>query len=94
MFLVYSDTKEPFTGQLNWNDLDPNAIWKKHLENHFYLNFILHKSHMALEKIQAGKEIDIAERKMKFWSKHPFFEKSRSERDMSELKRIWSEKSC
>lgn len=90
--LVYAEN-EPFSGNFNPNKVEnPNAIYKKHLENHHYLQFIQHNSKDAREKIQAGKEMGMADKKMNYWSKHPLFDKKQAERDHSEVKKKWTVK--
>jgi len=70
-------------------DPDPNRLYRKHLENHFFLKFIEVNSDSPVEKRQAGIELEICERKLKFWSRYPGFDKSRMEHDIAELKKQW-----
>lgn len=88
--IVYSDTKEPFTGSIN--KINPNRAYKNHLENHHYLSFIQKNSKDAREKIQCTKEIGIADSKMNFWKKHPDFNKKQQEADHAEVKKKWTVK--
>jgi hypothetical protein len=53
--------------------MNPNSAWANHSYNHFVLRHIFGNSPDPLEKIQAGKEIEIAERKMSFWERHNEF---------------------
>tara|TARA_Y100001938_G_C8070078_1_gene422578 strand:- start:294 stop:575 length:282 start_codon:yes stop_codon:yes gene_type:complete len=68
MFLCYDESKK-FTGHF-----DPSKYWandqvEKHLENYFFLKFILEKSANTLEKMQASKELVICERKIAYWQR-------------------------
>ena len=70
----YSDTeKSSFKGSFNASNYNPNDMICKHLENYFFLKFILLKSEDRIEKHQASKELDICERKMNFWKKQSSF---------------------
>lgn len=90
--IVYSDNEGGKGGTFNPNKFNPNTMYAKHLENHHYLNFILHASKDAREKIQAGKEIDTAAKKMKYWSRHPEFSQKQAETDHSAAKKRWNVK--
>ncbi len=54
--------------------MNPNSNWANHSYNHFVLTHIAKNSDNFNERAQARKEIEIAERKMKFWERHPDFE--------------------
>lgn len=49
--------------------LNPNTQYIKHLENLFYLKFIELKSDKFFEKAQATKEIEICNKKLKYWGR-------------------------
>lgn len=59
--------------------MNPNSAWANHSYNHFVLCHIFHNSSDPREKIQAGKEIEIAERKMTFWERHREFDRESAE---------------
>jgi hypothetical protein len=66
-----------FNPSLIWK-MNPNSQWANHSYNHIVLNHIIKTSKDFNERQQARKEIEIAERKMKFWERHPDFEKDHS----------------
>lgn len=90
MALIYSE--EPFTGNAAmFHRINPNNAWKKHYENYLYLQFMQQRGD-RLERLQATKELDIAEKKMKYWENRPNFDKSLSLRDAEKLNRMWRDK--
>lgn len=92
-FFVYDDEpkrKQSFGGIPK--ELDPNVYWEPHCENWFLLKFFYQTSKLATERIQAGKELDIAEKRMKFWEKHPEFDKKKSEEFLSVMRTRWVNK--
>lgn len=68
----YSDTgpKTEFKGDL-WK-MDACKIYLSHFSNFLFLNFMLQKG-TWLEVQQATKELEICEKKLAFWKKHPNF---------------------
>lgn len=54
--------------------MNPNTQWSNHSYNHFVLTHISNTSENFNERAQARKEMEIAERKMKFWERHPDFD--------------------
>ena len=56
--------------------LNPNTQWANHSYNYIALEHIAKASTDFNERQQARKELEIAERKMKFWSRHPDFDDS------------------
>lgn len=68
MFFCYDEDKK-FTGSFNPTKCDANKMLEKHLENYFFLKFILTNSDRGREKVQAARELEICDRKIKFWQK-------------------------
>lgn len=68
--------------------LNPNTQYIKHLENLFYLKFVELKSDKFFEKAQATKEIEICNKKLKYWGRmitnQPLVDSK-----LNELKKIW-----
>ena len=56
--------------------MNPNSAWANHSYNHFVLTHISRSSPDPREKMQAIKELDIAERKMKFWERQAGFDET------------------
>jgi hypothetical protein len=64
-----------FNPSLIWK-MNPNSQWANHSYNHIALEHIVKASTNFNERQQARKELEIAEQKMKFWSRHPNFDES------------------
>lgn len=90
MAFFYKDNSEPFKGGVPLSELNKNVMYKKHLENLIFLEFISKNTKDFREKHQAEQEIPIARRKMAFWARFPDFDQRQAERDASELKRQWA----
>lgn len=71
------------------NGLNPNTQYIKHLENLFFLKFIELKSDKFFEKVQAKKEIEICNKKLKFWERK-ITNKDLVQNKLKELKAIWN----
>ena len=91
MILCYQDNEvrrssKPFFAQ----DYDANHMISKHLENYFFLKFILMKSDDIVEKHRASKELDICERKMNFWKRQSSFCSKRYEKDIEAYRKMYT----
>lgn len=64
-----------FNPSLIWK-MNPNSQWANHSYNYIALEHIAKASNDFNERQQARKELEIAQRKMKFWERHPDFEES------------------
>ena len=87
MILCYQDNEvrrssKPFFPE----DYDANRMISKHLENYFFLKFILAKSDDIVEKHRASKELEICERKMNYWKRQVNFCQKQYEKDIQ----IWN----
>lgn len=87
MILCYQDNEirrssKPFYPE----DYDANRMISKHLENYFFLKFILAKSDDIVEKHRASKELEICERKMNYWKRQVNFCQKQYENDIQ----IWN----
>lgn len=88
MILCYQDNEvRRGSGAFRAEDYDANHMICKHLENYFFLKFILAKSDDFVEKHRASKELDICERKMNYWKRQANFCQKQYEKDIQ----IWSE---
>jgi hypothetical protein len=56
-----------------YNKLNANKNWANHSYNLFVLKHIANSTTNMKEKIQANKEILIAQKKLSWWEKHPNF---------------------
>jgi hypothetical protein len=88
--ILYTDTgsKSEFDPNLVFR-LNPNTQYIKHLENLFYLKFIELKSDKFFELAQAKKEIEICNKKLKFWERKITNQELIDEKT-KELKAIWN----
>ena len=69
----YSEEREPFRGRpIPYHEQPAVQYWRKHYANSLYLRFI-HTSPLSSfqERAQARKELDICDRKMATWARHP-----------------------
>lgn len=92
MALVYGDDlpRGKFSGTPIhlWETGAVMGAWQKHLENRYYLKFLYMKGTTS-EKIQASKELDICDRKIAFWERHPAFDKSQAAKVNTQAKKTW-----
>ena len=71
------------------NRLNPNTMYINHLKNLYILKFLELKSDKFDERTQAKKEIEICNRKLKFWGRKINNKKFVDEKT-KELKAIWN----
>jgi len=91
MMFFYSDTeKRSFSSAFNAEYYDANHMICKHLENYFFLKFILLKSDDTVEKHHASKELDICERKMNFWKRQSSFCSKQYEKDIEAYRKMYT----
>lgn len=72
------------------HSMDPNIQFEKHLENWFFLKFIIMNSKDWQEKAQATKELVICDRKLEYWKRNRAFDKKRQMDDTIKLKQKWN----
>ena len=87
--IFYTDTgsKSDFDPTLVFR-LNPNTQYIKHLENLFYLKFLELKSDKFFERAQAKKEIEICNKKLKYWDRM-ITNQQLVDSKLQELKKIW-----
>jgi hypothetical protein len=68
--------KSKFSSPVPYSEQPANRYYMTHYENFLYLNFISTKSDDVSERAQARKEIEIANRKMKYWMHHPNYDQT------------------
>ena len=71
-----------------WSVEQVMGAWGKHAKNRYELMFYL-KNGTADEKMQASNELEVCDRKLEFWEKHPQFDKRTAREIDSELARKW-----
>ena len=81
MAIFYDDgnAKSTFNGGMI-KKMNPNSQWANHSYNHFVLKHIYMNSPDTREKMQASKELEIADRKMTFWSRQAAFDQTEADR--------------
>lgn len=88
MAIFYDDGNARGGFAINVGRLNPNSQWANHSYNHFVLKHIYMNSPDTREKIQAGKELEIAERKMKFWERQSRFDQNEANYWRKEIYRM------
>jgi len=73
MAIFYDDGNAKGGFHIDIKRMNPNSQWANHSYNHFVLKHIYMNSPDTREKIQAAKELEIAERKMTFWERQSRF---------------------
>lgn len=73
MFFFYPDNEKRSNTPFNPHRYNPNNMICKHLENYFFLKFIIQKSPDMIERHRASKELDVCERKIAYWQKMPTY---------------------
>jgi len=91
MAFIYDDVSVRGTYQSTtpYEDLPALKFWGNHYRNSLELAFYI-KNGSTLEKRQAGRELEICERKMKHWARHPNYNANEAARIASDLKRQWA----
>lgn len=64
------------------------AAWEKHVDAWFYLSFMRMKGTTA-EKFQATKELEMADRKLRFWENHTAFDRDQAMAIIAANKKTW-----
>lgn len=91
MALVYDDlNKQPFMGRpVPYDQQKAIDHYLRHAYNFLYLKFIINTTDDRMERLQANKEIVIAQRKLDHWRRHPNFILSEALPKIEKLKRDW-----
>lgn len=73
--ICYSEDKEPFRGKpVPYDQQNACSHWTRHYSNSKLLRFMLTSPDSTFaEKRQAQKELEICDRKLLHWQKHPNF---------------------
>lgn len=92
-FLVYEEfgvktVRAPSVPISQWGIEKVMAAWETHVGNRFYLEFMASKG-TFLEKAQARRELEICDRKLTFWKRHPAWSQQVSDRITERLRREW-----
>lgn len=90
MFLCYRDNEKRSLKGFNPNRCDPNKMIYNHLENYFFLKFVILNSSDIIERHRASKELDICERKIEYWKKRPAFDEDTYMRNLDHYKKNYN----
>lgn len=91
MALVYDESvKGDFAG-VDLSRANATAAYLKHYDTKLYLSFMA-KNGNRDERWQAEKELQICERKMKYWERHHNFDGDAAVTGMEDLNRKWQSK--
>jgi hypothetical protein len=75
------------------DDIDAVGAYLKHYDNLLFLDFMAkNPGSTFIEKAQARKEILVAERKLKYWERHPNFDTHATGIGITKLKKNWKVK--
>jgi hypothetical protein len=91
MFYVYNEN-QPFSGDFDLKNADPHFFYLRHYGNLKYLQFIFDNTENRVERHQANKEIEIARKKMDWWSKKHGFDYKHIETGKKKIDREWASK--
>lgn len=70
--------------------LDPTKQYCTHLDNWFYLKFVLMNTTKFDERAQANKELTICERKLAYWERNYSFDPVAAQKHKDKLKKTWN----
>jgi ABC-type sugar transport system ATPase subunit len=90
MFFVYDENAPKQGGPFNPDNFDANKCLQKHIENEFYLKFIVSKSDNFLETQQARKELETCYKKQKYWRAQENYLKAAEAKDREALTKKWA----
>ena len=86
---IYSDTREPFSGSIDFSRIDAVKQFLKHYDNSLFLLLLMSQG-TVIEKAQARKEMAICERKMKFWERQDNYNRDAALAGMDKAKKLWA----
>jgi hypothetical protein len=86
----YSDTQGGAFDPSLVARLDPTKQYCKHLDNWFYLKFVLMNTKRFDETVQATKELAICDRKLAYWKRSGGFDSAAAQKYKDQLKKTWN----
>lgn len=92
-YILYdTDSGGSFSGPpRRLDDADATKRWLDHFSNSLILTRIGQVSTDAREKIQAGRELVVCQRKMAFWARHPNYLPHTAQTEAQKLRRAWAQ---
>ena len=90
MHIIYEEHPPRFTGRpTRYEDQPATRHYITHFGNVLFLQAVEAAPKSIQEKIQAGREMVIAQRKMEHWRRHPNFDQDEAARETDRLKKEW-----
>ena len=90
MSIIYSDTSVMTGRPPDMSKMDATKKFLEHFSNSLILKAIQQKSKDLGEKHQATKELNICDRKMEFWRRHPRFNMATATNAANTLRAQWA----
>lgn len=91
MGILYSDQAEPFSGRpVPYHRQKATEHYLRHFNNVLFLRAVQAAPKDIREKIQATREIGIAEKRMAYWQNHPNFDQAAAAQGCLDAKKAWS----
>ncbi|TXN08942.1 hypothetical protein FV222_00280 [Methylobacterium sp. WL103] len=72
--------------------MDGTKAYLRHFDNFLTLDFIAKESKVTRERAQARSEMEICQRKLLFWKKHPRYDHDEAVKGASKLKAMWEKR--
>ena len=90
MTLCYEENELRRAGlKFDFTTANASKFYLQHYENRLFLQFML-KAGNFTERQQAHKELDICDRKLEYWSRHPNFDQNVVSIGILKLQKDWS----
>lgn len=89
--IFYPNHSEPFTGNVPFHKWRATDNYVKHHDNLMILRAISKSPKDIHEKLQAEKEIKIAEKKKDYWRRHPNYNHEEATRREAEINKQWAD---
>lgn len=94
-YFVYDDNegsprgRQSFQSVVKYHNLNANKHFMTHYSNAKYLTFLAQNETTPIARAQASKELEIANRKMDYWKRHPNFDINAIRTQTEELDKQW-----
>ena len=90
MFFYDDEKKKAYTGPIiPYHELPATTYWVTHFSNSLYLIFYEQNDPDIRNRRQAAKELEICEKKMAYWKRHPNWNSDEAATKAIELKKMW-----
>jgi hypothetical protein len=94
MFIVYDDQPSlPSFKRFDFENANAVKQYLTHYSNHLLLQFIANHSQASFsERQQARKELEICDRKLDYWRRHPNYNSALANAGVIQMNKEWSQK--